>query len=274
MLGRALRIECELCRALVSVDRFRSSASGIDVDCPACERRFFVAAQPPHTATATPTVTIDSEQAAPAIEWRPVDRPPTASGAGSSARQRHAMTCPKCDERQPGASACRRCGLSAARFDDFAASAAVDLPPEVDEAWRRCLARWGDRAAHEAFTERVAAASAYAHAARMYRERLRAEPADELARAQLERMGRMAEAAAFTAAASTAHRAGATRSPYRAAIWLLVLCGLLAIGGSLYAILTRDAGSLGPDLDAPMEWKPTPPPGRGAPPPGRGAESP
>jgi hypothetical protein len=174
------------------------------------------------------------------------------------------MRCPKCDEEQDRAEACRRCGLASDRFDSYASEAAGELPPELEEAWRRCLGAWRDSSVHEALVERIAAASAFAPAARRYRAYLRDNPGDERASEQLERIGRMAQAAAFTAA-STSSRTGGEREPYRAVLWLLAVFGLLAVGGALYALLTREARELGPDLEAPIELRGQPPIGRDAP---------
>jgi ribosomal protein L32 len=242
MLVRVLRIECECCRQWVKVDRFLSSAEGIEITCPACDASFFVPSAPA-------TAAVD-EADVPDIVWRPPD---AASGASQ-------MSCPKCGEEQRAARACRRCGLAADRFASYAAEAAADLPAEIALTWRRCLRAWRDPAAHEAFAEAVAAAGAFAHAARLYRGYLRDHPGDERASGQLERVGRMAEAAAF-AATPAAHRSEREREPYRAVVWLLVFFGLLAVGGALYALLTREAGQLRPDLDATIEWR-SPPAGR------------
>ncbi len=177
------------------------------------------------------------------IVWREV---------GATARAAGAMRCPKCDDEQPKAPACRRCGLAAGHFESFRDSGGYELPEAAAKCWRRCVERWDDAKAHEEFADRVAAAGAFAAAARAYRERLRRDPDDEVARAQLDRLRRMAEAAAFAAAPSS-HKAERGREPYRAVVWLLVFFALLAMAGAFYGVLTGDGGSRAPEpIDGPL----------------------
>jgi len=209
-----VKLQCELCREIVVAD-FAVVGGAIEVRCPACARTFTV------TATRSAEV-LDLARARPA---RPA--------AGSD---EHAMRCPKCDDEQPAAPACRSCGLLAARMADFARDRDAQVAPEVVAAWGQLEERWSDPDAHDGFIRTVAAAMSYPWAAQRYREALRLRPDDAVAADQLARLARMAEATLFATAARKETQAA---RPYRGAITLLAAMTLLIIVGIGYALLTR-----------------------------------
>ena len=145
------------------------------------------------------------------------------------------MHCPKCDDDQPAAPACRSCGLLADRMADFARDRDAHVPPEVAAAWQRVGDHWSDDAAHEAFVRAVTAAMAYPWAALRYRDALRLRPDDAVAAAQLARLARMAEA---TLMASASRKPEAKARPYRAAVAMLIAILVLAVIAVAYAVVT------------------------------------
>lgn len=105
--------------------------------------------------------------------------------------------CPRCGTENEGLDACPRCGLGRAHRG---AVTPPDLPEWLAAEWKTVVERWGDAAAHAIFIERCAAAEALDLAARRYRLML-ADPARaDRARASLDRIVVLAQAAMTRAA--------------------------------------------------------------------------
>jgi hypothetical protein len=227
-----VKVQCALCREIVAFD-FRLAGEGtIEVHCGACGGSFSVAATRTTTATtATAPATTATAPATPA----PAEPPPAATAATvriplAAAEGQH---CPKCGAAVSG-DACRGCGLLASRFDEFRASDDAAADPPVVAAWEQALAAWDEPARHDRFVELASEKGAYAYAARRYRERLRADPDDAVARGRLDRITRMAEAALL--ATAHARKLAGTKEPYRGSVLVLVLLLVgIAIGG-IYAM--------------------------------------
>ena len=101
--------------------------------------------------------------------------------------------CPRCGAETAGREACTRCGLSRAHRERFATDTA--LPPGLAGQWAGVLERWNDAGVHALFLESCAQAEALDLAAARYRP-LSADPARaERARASLDRIVALAEAA-------------------------------------------------------------------------------
>lgn len=250
-----MRIECESCGAWVSPPGAEVLGAIVRLPCPACgaaselpvapradrggtqseeapgkevsEGSVDASAQPPAGAAASAASIASGRQRAPGA----------AAGAAESAEMA-AMECPKCGTAQGPASACRRCGLLAEHFSSFSAREGAGANPTLRRAWEACLEDWDDADAHEAFLERAVELSGYAYAARRYRGRLRERPGDATAARQLERVRRMAEAAALSVSAAGRRR---ERGPeyYRGAILVLVVLAFLAAAGVVYAIFAQ-----------------------------------
>ncbi len=217
-----MKIQCQLCKEIVELGRFRSSEAGIDITCPACGEAFFVPA-PSDEATGEGEVASQ----------------PAASGPR--------MRCPKCDDEQPQADACRACGLAADRFADFAARA-DDANPELALLWQACVDGWDQADAHERFVEAVAADSSFAYGARRYRQILRERPDDARARSGLDRLTRMAEATLLSSAA--ARKSAVPDEPFKNVVLLMVaLVALVGIGG-VYLLLRGRSSDHPPEAPA------------------------
>lgn len=200
-----MKLECEACRALVTVETFQVRDGGIEVTCPACAASFYIA----------------SRDAAPA---------PLPDGP---------MRCPKCGTSQPEAQACRSCGLAAARFDSFRADN-PEGPDRLDALWESAQADWDDDEVHRRFIEAAAAADAFAIAAGRYREVLRDRPGDPRAATALKRITRMAEASMLARAAARPGQ-GEGKEPYKNVLILLIVLVMLAGAGAMY-LMVRSVG--------------------------------
>lgn len=154
-------------------------------------------------------------------------------------------TCPKCDaEHAETSEACPACGLAAAHFEGFAAAALEEPPPELGALWQACAADWDSVESHEKFLAAAARLDAFVHAGRLYRRAGRERGGhDPRVTAGLERVRRMAEAAWLTRPTATA---GGSQDggPYRtAALLLLSLLLVAALGGiTVYIIRTLRGG--------------------------------
>lgn len=204
-----MKLECEACRELVTVETFRAGADGIEVTCPACAVSFYIASR---------------------------GAPPVTPPAGP-------MECPKCGTAQPETDACRACGLAAARFAEFRAGVA-EAVGELEALWQATLADWDEPAAHRRFLEAASGADAFAAAARRYREVLRERPGNPEADAALKRITRMAEAAMLARSAARTTEAE-SKEPYKNVLILLIALVLVAGVGAMYVML-RAAGEESP----------------------------
>lgn len=98
----------------------------------------------------------------------------------------------------------------------------------VEAAWARAVERWEDPARHEALLGLVAQHSAFAWAARKYKERA----GDPIADAQLERLRKSATA---TMLATAAKRPESKDGPYKRTMLLGVLLLVMLALGLVYA---------------------------------------
>ncbi len=214
-----MNIQCMACGELVPIGSFRSSSDGIDVECSACGKSFFV------SAAGDPDVV------------EPATNVPTAVTTGTDEQEDHEMRCPKCETAQAQAEACGVCGLRADRFQDYVnADGEHAASPALEALWLRCEEEWEDAGRHTRFVETASTENAYAYAARRYRAMLSKRPSDDVASAQIDRLTKMAEVALLGASSG---REGSARGPepYRNVLILLIV--LLLIGGVLgmYALL-------------------------------------
>ena len=204
-----MKIQCQLCKEIVDIGPFRVEANGIAVTCQSCAGEFFVAS----------AATIAAKVPAP----RPAQP------------NRPSMTCPKCELEQADAVACSQCGLRADRFADFATTD-DEQHAALSAMFAACQASWHDDDEHERFVAAVSEQSAFSYGAKRYRGILRERPGDAVAKKQLERFARMAEARLFTAAIARKSDEQ-TKEPYKAVvIMIIVFVVLLGIGG--YYLLT------------------------------------
>jgi hypothetical protein len=164
------------------------------------------------------------------------------------------MTCPKCGVEQALAVACRKCGLQSMRMRTYRETESAVQSPAVTAAWAACMEIWDDPGRHEKFTAAVVDANAFAFAARQYRAVVAQRPDDTIAPAQIERLGKMAEAALRVTAVQKPEQAA---RPYKKATLILIACIVAIAFGLVYAFITKkDAGSSG-EL-TPVERRPAP----------------
>ncbi len=150
------------------------------------------------------------------------------------------MSCPKCGTaRDDTRTNCRSCGLAHDKMTAFeAARDSVADPPVA--AWKHALERWDEMPRHDELLRLVTQHDVYAWAAARYRERIRADAADTIAQAQLDRLRRAAEATLVTSAAA---RQVKTKEPYRNTMAVLALLVIAIIAGLVYAMARSSGGS-------------------------------
>lgn len=146
------------------------------------------------------------------------------------------MTCPKCGAVQALAVACRKCGLTATLMPKFREQDAASQPEPVTAAWIAAELDWQDRGKHEKFAAAVVEHKAFAFAARQYRAAAARRPGDTIAPAQIERLGKMAEAALKATAVARPEKA---TNPYKGTTVLLVACVIAVVFGLIYAVVSR-----------------------------------
>lgn len=164
---------------------------------------------------------------------------PTASStaaASADAAPNTAPRCPKCHAVVGERAACPGCGLAAARMAGFSAARAASIPAELRASWKRATDSWQDQARHDAFVQVAVNAGAYAWAAGQYQDVRRQRPDDAIARRQLERVRRTAEAAMLASAAVRQEQ----KTPYRSATAILVMLVVVLMAGALYATFMRE----------------------------------
>ena len=143
-------------------------------------------------------------------------------------------SCPKCGTaRDDTRTNCKSCGLAHDKMTAFAAARDA-VPDALGAAWDRAVAKWDDTAMHDEVLRLVTQHDAYAWAAARYRERSREQPDDEVAKQQLERVRKAAEATLLSTAA--AKRQAKLPEPYRASMAVLGLLIILIIALLVYAV--------------------------------------
>ena len=153
--------------------------------------------------------------------------------------------CPKCDaELAEAAEACPSCGLAVAHFESFAAAELEETPPEIAALWQPCLDDWDRVSAHEQFLAAVSRLDAFVHAGRLYRRAARERgTGDPRVVAGLERVRRMAEAAWLTRPPALVAGSQENGTYRTAALLLLSLVLLAALGGiTVYIVRTLRGG--------------------------------
>lgn len=156
-----------------------------------------------------------------------------------------ATSCPKCGAAlAEAAEACPACGLTAAHFERFAAAELEETPPELAALWQACADDWDSAPAHEKFLAAAARLDAFQHAGRLYRRAAREQgKGDARVAAGLERVRRMAEAAWLTRPPGTATGSQENGAYRTAALLLLSLLLVAALGGiTVYIVRTLRGG--------------------------------
>lgn len=214
-----MKIQCELCKEIAELRWFRIVDEAVEVTCAACRGRFTM--RPP-----------GAERDAGQRDGPPDTPPNNRPRDGRSI----VMRCPKCRRLQELRDACRECGLRTALFADFARDQ-PDHDGALGPLFAACRAAWHDEANHERLLEAASETFSFKQAARFYRENLGRQAGDAIARRQLDRLGRMAEAAFMSQVVARA-AAPEGEHPYRSVLlMLLVLLVLGAAGVGLDAIL-------------------------------------
>ncbi len=146
-----------------------------------------------------------------------------------------AERCPKCGEaRVPERAACGKCGLANDRMPAYSEAHEATAGDDIRAAWDRAVADWASPSRHDELMQLVARHGIYAWAAGRYRDAAREQPDDPIARRQIERLQKAAEATMFASAATRPDR---TPAPYRATVAVLGLMIVAIIVGFAYAIL-------------------------------------
>ena len=143
-------------------------------------------------------------------------------------------SCPKCGTtRDTSRTNCASCGLAHAKMTELAAARDA-VPDALGAAWDRAVAEWSDSTTHDEVLRLVTQHDAYAWAAARYRERAREHPDDAIAKQQLDRVRKAAEATLLATAAAKRQAKGP--EPYRATVAILGLLVLLIIALLVYAV--------------------------------------
>ena len=158
--------------------------------------------------------------------------------------------CPKCGTpRDAARTNCASCGLAHAKMAAF--EKARDAVPEpLTNAWQQAVDHWDEPARHDEVLRLVTANDAYAWAAAHYRDRIKANADDTIAKEHLDRVRRAAEAQLLTNAAT---RQAKLPGPYRNTMVMIGIMIIAIIAGLVYA-MARSGGK--PDLPA---HEPVPP---------------
>ena len=240
-----MKVQCDLCREIVALADFTPSAEGISIRCPACGGTYFVPA--PRKGEGGGTVAPSAQGSGGG----------GAGGGGGGARaegggggdgggadaedggpQREEVQCPKCGRRQAPTEACRYCGLVFALWDPESAAPTVAASAGDDEA-RRLFAHaeeaWSDVARHKTLVEYCSRVGQLPFAARCYRERLARDPADAVAKAQLQKVATVAELTCLTRPRELAD----APVPYRRVLIAGVIALFLLLLGTLTSPLWR-----------------------------------
>jgi hypothetical protein len=194
-----VRVACELCAAVADATA-RVEGGALAITCAACGGTF---------------------TAALAASPAPAAPPPTGP------------VCPKCEAPSAGDGPCPRCGLSPAHAAAWQAGHAEAPTASLGAAWDAVVATWSDEPSHERAAAIATETADYPWLAARYRAILRTRPDDAMARRQLERLSRRAEATLrATASAPSGDRAMAARIPFGVLLAMVFVVGV----GLLYAM--------------------------------------
>ncbi len=119
------------------------------------------------------------------------------------------------------------------------------VPDRIVEAWNACRAAWDDAAAHDRAASLALTLDVQPWLARQYRAVMRERPDDAIARARLERLVKIAQAAVL--ASGTTRRPGIRRGT---SIALLAVLALVVAGGLFWGLtlIRRHRESSGPQV--------------------------
>ncbi len=192
-----MRVACELC-ATVAEATLAADGAQLAVTCAACGGTF--------TAALTANVAAT---------------PPIVDGP----------RCAKCEAPSSGGGPCPRCGLAPEHADAWRARAAEPPTASLGAAWDAVVAAWSDEPTHERAAAVAIETGDYAWLAARYRAIVRTRGDDAIARRQLDRLSRRAEATLRATAAPPADGVRAARIP-----WVVLVVAALVIGlGLVYA---------------------------------------
>lgn len=145
--------------------------------------------------------------------------------------------CPKCGTaRDEVRTHCRTCGLA----HDKMAAFGVGRDSGNDalaQAWQQATEHWDEPARHDEVLRLATQHDSYAWAAARYRERTKTRPDDAVAREQLDRVARAAEA---TLVANALARKTTQSEPYRATMAILGILIIAIIAGLVYVVARGD----------------------------------
>ncbi len=207
-----MNVQCVLCKEIVDIGDFRSSNSGIEITCSACGG----------------TYSVDAVRSSA----------PRSPEAGE-------VACPKCGQPAPeDLAACATCGLVRERFDGFESSQGSHAPDALAELWESCRDSWDDLEAHDRFIKAAMVAEAYRYAAARYRQALRENRDDPIARSGLDDVARRAETAILQSASAGRYEDD-HKQPYKSVTLLLVVLVALIAMGMVYAVAIRDEPTQG-----------------------------
>lgn len=210
-----MKAQCERCKEIVALD-FTVADGGIEVRCAACSASYFVA------------------QAA----TQPAPAPASALAPAPAGFQ-----CPKCAERQPEGTSCRRCGLVYDKWKGHEASVAAPMPTAAEalaagELFAACEAHWGEPERHDRFLAFCQQTGALGYAAARYRGVLLTRANDPVAAELLVRIRTLAEATLARGAAPIGVAVAPGPAYGRLKLVMLGIVVLLAVG-TLWAIFFR-----------------------------------
>lgn len=194
-----MRVACELCTTVADAE-LRVDGDAVAVTCAACGGTFTVAL----TARA-----------------RAHDPPAAAT-----------PVCPKCEAPSTGVGPCPRCGLAPEHADAWRTRAALPPTASLGAAWDAALLAWSDEPTHERAAALAIETGDYAWLAARYRAIVRDRPDDAMARRQLDRLSRRAEATLLATASVRGPGLAAPRIPFAVLIALVAVVG----AGLLYAM--------------------------------------
>jgi DNA-directed RNA polymerase subunit RPC12/RpoP len=243
-----MKAQCERCKEIVAFE-FALGEGGVEVRCPGCGARYFVA------ATAGAAATTGSGKSEPGTGS---GKPEAGNGGTGSGGTGTGFRCPKCSEAQPEGTACRRCGLVFARWT-AASAEPVGLGRDDQQTaalFAACEAAWQDAGGHERFIAVCQQTGALGYAAGRYRAALaRRGGVDAVATERLQQIRTLAEAALARAAPVAGAAAAA---PYKNLKALMLIIFLLLACGLVWALFFRPTPRRKSDESAPAPIVPLP----------------
>jgi hypothetical protein len=109
----------------------------------------------------------------------------------------------------------------------------AEVPQVLDDAWQRALAAWDDSALHDKLLHLAGDHDGYAWLAARYRERVKANAEDAVAKARLERLQKATVARLM---ATATQRPDVEPKSYRATIAMLGILIIAILASVVYAV--------------------------------------